>query len=163
MQPPLACPCCRATRGIKTHSVYTLANGHRRRLRMCRHCGSPIRTIQEPGHLETLAQEVITQATAPIPQKLTADQVLEIRNAVARGMSQSRLAAQFSVRRQTINQIVTGRTWRLVGGPISTRHCFSCAHYEAGRCAFGFPEAIEEPSFAGECSLFEASQSSSRA
>jgi hypothetical protein len=163
MQPPLACPCCGATRGIQTHSVYILANGYRRRLRMCRHCGSPIRTIQEPGQAEQLAQEMLAPTAAPKPQKLSAEQVLTIRNAVARGMSQSRLAAQFSVRRQTINQIVTGRTWRLVGGPISTRHCSSCAHYEAGRCAFGFPEAIEEPSFAGECSLFEASQSSSRA
>ena len=106
---------------------------------------------------------MITQITAPKPQKLTADQVLAIRNAAARGVPQRQLAVEFDVRRQTIQQIVTGKTWRLVGGPISTRYCSSCEHYGAGRCAFGFPEAVEEPSFASECSLYEVSQSSSRA
>lgn len=163
MRKPLACPCCGATRGIGTESSYTLANGHRRRLRRCSHCGAVVRTIQEPGKHERLAQEVITQVTAPRSQKLTADQVLAIRNAAARGVPQRELAIEFDVRRQTIQQIVTGKTWRLVDGPISTRYCSSCEHYGAGRCAFGFPEAAEEPSFASECSLYEVSQSSSRA
>jgi hypothetical protein len=110
-----------------------------------------------------LAQEVITQVTAPRSQKLTAADVLAIRNAAARGVLQRELAIEFDVRRQTIQQIVTGKTWRLVGGPISTRYCSSCEHYSADCCAFGFPEAVEEPSFASECSLYEVSQSSSRA
>lgn len=163
MRKPLACPCCGATRGIGTDSTYTLANGHRRRLRRCGHCGAAIRTIQEPGKHERLAQDVITKPTAPKPQKLTADDVLAIRNAAARGVLQRELAIKFNVRRQTIQQIVAGKTWRLIDGPINKRYCSSCEHYGASGCAFGFPEAIDEPWFASECSLYEVSQSSSRA
>lgn len=162
MRKPLACPCCGATRGIGTESSYTLANGHRRRLRRCSHCGAVVRTIQEPGKRERLAQEVITEATAPRSQKLTAADVLAIRNAAARGVLQRELASQFGVSRQTIQQIATGQTWRLVDGPISKRFCASCEHFGTGYCAFGFPEAVEEPWFASECSLYEVSQSISR-
>jgi len=162
MRKPLACPCCGATRGISIESNYTLADGHRRRLRRCSHCGSVVRTIQPPGELERLAQDVITQATAPKPQKLTEADVLAIRNAAARAVSHRELAKTYGVTRQTIQQIASGATWRLVGGPINRRFCSSCEHYGAGCCAFGFPEAVEEPWFASECSLYEVSQSISR-
>ena len=47
----IACPGCGATRGLGTDSKYELANGHTRRLRVCRHCGGPVRTIQPPAPL----------------------------------------------------------------------------------------------------------------
>lgn len=103
-----------------------------------------------------MAQEVITANTAHRPRKLTAADVLMIRHAAARGARRNDLAEQYDVAVQTIQQIVTGATWRLVGGPISQRFCSSCAHFKGDACAFGFPEATTEMWFANECDLYTA-------
>lgn len=44
-------------------------------------------------------------------QKLTAEQVLEIRNALATGCTQSELARRYGVARSTIHEIRHGRAW----------------------------------------------------
>lgn len=50
--------------------------------------------------------------------RLTADAVREIREAYAAGReSQGALAIRFRVEQATISQIVTGHSWRWVGGP----------------------------------------------
>ena len=160
MRKPLACPCCGATRGLATDSVYTLANGHRRRLRICSHCGGRVRTIEPPGQPEQVAQEIIGRPTARAGLRLTEEQVVQIREDSEQGIRQVLLAKRFGVRRQTISQIVYGDIWADVGGPIKRRPpkegptCASCEHFN-GRCGYGFPEAVSEPWFAGECDLYQ--------
>lgn len=166
----LTCPNCGASRGLHTETVYTIYDGRRRRLRKCIHCGTKIRTLQEPGGPELLAQELLEAKPRRVSTKLTADQVLAIRVAAADGQQLKKLGAQYGVSHQAISQIVQGETWRQVGGPIrrAVRHltvvdgptCEGCADW-CGGCSFGFPEA--GGSFAVECSLYEPrSQASSR-
>ena len=156
----IACPGCGATRGLATDSKYELANGHHRRLRICQHCGGKVRTIQPPGEPEQLAQAVIERPTARAGLRLTPEQVMQIREDSAKGIRQKLIAARFGVRRQTISQIVHGNIWAHVGGPIKRRPpregptCASCEHFD-GRCSFGYPEAVDEPWFAGECELYQ--------
>ena len=157
---PLECPGCGATRGLGTDSKYELANGHIRRLRICSHCKGPVRTIQPPGEPEQLAQAVIERPTARTGLRLTPEQVVQIREDAAQGIRQRLIAARYGVRRQTISQIVYGDIWAHVGGPIKRRPpregptCASCQHFN-GRCGYGFPEAVSEPWFAGECDLYQ--------
>lgn len=156
----IACPGCGATRGLATDSKYELANGHTRRLRVCRHCGGPVRTIQPPGELERLAQEILGKPPQVRGFRLTPEQVVQIREDAAQGIRQVLIAKRFGVRRQTISQIVWGDIWADVGGPIKRRPskegptCASCEHFN-GRCGYGFPEAVSEPWFAGECELYQ--------
>lgn len=156
---PLACPGCGATRGLATDTVYNLANGSRRRLRICSHCKGRVRTIQPSGGPEQLSQEPLSSPTARPGIKLTSEKVVEIREAAAAGAAHKVIAERYGVRWQTIAQVVYGDTWPQAGGPIKQRKkkarqtCASCEHFD-GRCSFGFPEAVSEPWFAAECDLF---------
>ena len=161
---PLACPGCGATRGLAIDTQYFLTNGHKRRLRICSHCGSRARTIQPPGEPERLSQECLAHPSTRLGLKLTPQQVVEIREAVARGETQCKLAKRYVVSRQVISQIVWGQIWKNAGGPIRSRHgdgprCGDCEHF-TGRCGFGFPEAESEPWFAGECDFYVVRSSS---
>jgi plasmid maintenance system antidote protein VapI len=51
---------------------------------------------------------------------LTEDQVLQIRNLSASGMTDTAIATQFGVNRASITYIVQGKTWTHVSGPIQT-------------------------------------------
>ena len=59
--------------------------------------------------------------TKPGPTKLTADQVVAIREARAAGAVQKRLAEQYCVHRSTIYGIVNGIIYKHVGGPLVNR------------------------------------------
>jgi hypothetical protein len=57
---------------------------------------------------------------APRP-KLTPADVMAIRQAHARGVSLERLAAQYSIDRMTVSDVVRGLSWVNVGGPLAPR------------------------------------------
>ena len=83
----------------------------------------------------------------------------------------SALAAQFNVTRQAISLIRNGKAWTEVAPEIprvpirvadtvrkdylaKAKHCSRCAEFQHGECSYGFPEAIDEPSFAAICDLY---------
>ena len=83
----------------------------------------------------------------------------------------SALAAQFSVTRQAISLIRNGKAWTEIAPEIprvpirvadsvrkdylaKAKHCSKCAEFQHGECSYGFPEAIDEPSFAAICDLY---------
>lgn len=70
----------------------------------------------EPGNCRwaTAAENVQNSTTA----KLTEEDVLAIRTAYAAGQSQKDIAKQHGVTGTEIWRVVTGKTWRNVGGPI---------------------------------------------
>jgi hypothetical protein len=158
----LTCPQCGASRGLHTETTYLIATtGDRRRLRTCRHCGYKMRTLQTPGGVERLAQELIGKRPRKRSKKLTAEQVVEIRVAVSRGDRPGELAPRYGVSRQAIDQLVAGQTWRDVGGPVRRSRpaaieggptCEGCADWCFGSCSFDFPEAGS--AFAAECDLY---------
>jgi hypothetical protein len=158
----LTCTNCGASRGLHTETVYTIYDGRRRRRRKCIHCGAKIRTLQEPGGPELLANELLECGPHRRSKKLTAEQVLAIRIAAAEGQRLTALGARYGISHQAVSQLVTGATWRQVGGPIrrAVRQlvpadgptCEGCADWCDG-CSFGFPEA--GGAFAAECSLYE--------
>lgn len=61
-------------------------------------------------------------------QRFTAHQVLEIRMAYAAGTGQKQLAFFWGCNRKSIQDIVHGRTYKTVGGPLSSRQriCPEC-------------------------------------
>jgi hypothetical protein len=63
-----------------------------------------------------------------LKQRFTADQVLEIRTAYAAGAGQKQLAFYWACNRKSIQDIVHGRTYKAVGGPLSApdRVCPEC-------------------------------------
>lgn len=65
------------------------------------------------------------------------------------------LAQRFGVSRRTIISAKRGETYKKAQVPASPTqlHCCNCRHWGNG-CDLGFPEAIEDPGFAVECSLF---------
>jgi hypothetical protein len=90
------------------------------------------------------------------------------------------LAAQYGVTRQAISLIRNGKNWTDVSPELprvpirvkesirkdyikQTQHCFNCLEYQQGECAFGFPEAIDEPTFAAICDLYKRDPSRSTA
>jgi hypothetical protein len=157
----LTCPECGASRGLRTHTVYTVYTGERRRLRTCRHCGARVRTLQAPGEPERLSQEPLPFKPKRHSTKLTAEQVVEIRIAVSRGDRPREMAPRYGVSRQAIEQIVTGATWREAGGPLRRARpapieggpsCEGCADWCFDSCSFEFPEA--GGAFAAECELY---------
>lgn len=83
----------------------------------------------------------------------------------------SALAGQFNVTRQAISLIRNGKNWTEVAPEIprvpirvadtvrkdylaKAKHCSKCAEFQHGECSYGFPEAIDEPSFAVICDLY---------
>ena len=60
--------------------------------------------------------------------RFTPGQVLEIRNAYAAGAGQKQLAFFWGCNRKSIQDIIHGRTYKDVGGPLSTptRICPEC-------------------------------------
>lgn len=90
------------------------------------------------------------------------------------------MAAQYGVTRQAISLIRNGKSWTDVSPDLprvpirvkesirkdyikQTQHCFNCLEYQRGECAFGFPEAIDEPTFAAICDLYKRDPSRSAA
>lgn len=69
----------------------------------------------------------------------------------------STLSKRFNVSQRTIVSARRGETYKDVGkaGPNSRSdiHCANCMHWNSG-CGLGFPEAMEDLTFAAECSLF---------
>jgi hypothetical protein len=61
-------------------------------------------------------------------QRFTADQVLKIRHAYAAGAGQKQLAFYWHCNRKSIQDIVHGRTYKGLGGPLSkpNRICPEC-------------------------------------
>lgn len=83
------------------------------------------------------------------------------------------LAVQFNVTRQAISLVRNGKSHldiapeipripvRLKGSQIPRKnavHCRNCVEWNGEECYFGFPEAINEPTFANECSLYTGNQ-----
>lgn len=90
----------------------------------------------------------------------------------------SALAAQFNVTRQAISLIRNGRSWLDIAPEIpripirvkesvprayvvNAKLCTNCTEYTGYGCSYGFPEAIDEPTFAAACHLYRRNQSSS--
>ena len=69
--------------------------------------------------------------------------------------SNASLARRFNVSRRTIISAKRGETYKDQDAPTSAAqsHCHNCKHWSAA-CDLGFPEAIEDPLFAAECSLY---------
>ena len=96
--------------------------------------------------------------TAKRGRGLEPDEVRQILLA-PREVSNSTLGRQLGVSRESVRQIRAGiihaRTHpelpRL--GPVKVS-CDSCCHF-SGRCSYGFPEAVSEPWFAGECDFYQ--------
>ena len=79
------------------------------------------------------------------------------------------LAEQLGVTRQAISLVRNGKSYtdvapdlpripvRLKGSRIDRNltTCKSCAEWNGRECYYGFPEAIDEPTYATECSLFK--------
>ena len=82
------------------------------------------------------------------------------------------LAKELGVTRQAISNIRNGKAWANVAPQIpripirerqtvrpdylkKTRHCTNCTEWRHGECSFGFPEAIDEPTFAVGCDLYK--------
>jgi hypothetical protein len=68
-------------------------------------------------------------------QRFTPGQVLEIRMAYAKGVGQKQLAFFWDCNRKSIQDIVHGRTYKAVGGPLSTtqRICPECRQIVGNR------------------------------
>lgn len=83
------------------------------------------------------------------------------------------LAKQFGVTRQAISLVRNGKTYtyvaphlqripvRLKGSQVDRNltTCKSCVEWDGQECFYGFPEAIEEPTYATDCSLFKRNPS----
>lgn len=85
-------------------------------------------------------------------RRLKPENVAYIRNSTE---SNAALAKRFNVSPRTIISARRGETYKERGTPSSTDqlHCCNCKQWSNG-CALGFPEAVEDPAFAAECSLF---------
>jgi hypothetical protein len=73
--------------------------------------------------------------------------------------SSNSLARRFNVSQRTIISVRRGETYRdLLDAVVDADkpHCCTCQHWCRG-CGLGFPEAIEDPFFAADCSLFTPS------
>lgn len=92
--------------GLTHRAISNLANG-----RTWSHVGGPIKA---PGQIGAGKGEHNPNA------KLTAAQAIEIRKRYARGALIRTLAADYDVTPIAIKSVVTGRTWKHVGGPIQT-------------------------------------------
>ena len=90
----------------------------------------------------------------------------------------STLAAQFNVTRQAISLIRNGKSWTDIAPEIpripiriadtvrkdylaKAKHCSKCVEFKRGECSYGFPEAIDEPSFAAICDFYSGNTSDS--
>lgn len=87
-------------------------------------------------------------------RRLKPEQIAYVRNS---GESLSALSKRFNVSTRTILSAKRGETYKGLGnaGPQSKAdvNCINCTHWGSG-CTIGFPEALEDPAFAVECSLF---------
>jgi hypothetical protein len=87
-------------------------------------------------------------------RRLRPDQVAYIRNS---GESLNKLSQRFNVSQRTILAAKRGETYRDIANAAprskTDTHCANCAQWDSG-CSLGFPEALEDPTFAAECSLF---------
>lgn len=87
-------------------------------------------------------------------RRLDPQQVLLIRESRD---SLNDLAERFNVSRRTILAAKRGETYRdiehFLPPTAEDMHCFNCIHWASG-CDLGFPEALEDPTAAAECTLF---------
>jgi hypothetical protein len=96
-----------------------------------------VKLCVNPSHLELgdnakniadAAARGLTARGARNPaSKLTEAQVLAIRGDHAAGVGVSALAAAFGVSAPLIHFIVTGKTWKHVGGPRTTKRRYACS------------------------------------
>jgi hypothetical protein len=86
------------------------------------------------------------------------------------------LAKDFNVTRQAISLIRNNKSWRDIAPDIpripvrisetvphrylkNAKLCTNCTEYTGNGCSYGFPEAIDEPSFAAACHLYQRNPS----
>lgn len=127
------------------------ADGSVRRTRECCACGH-----------RWLA---VDPAMVPIPPrprrfktKLTLEQVY--RALTERQTPNKAMAAELGVSHQCVQQIRSGAIWPDAFPELprfsSRRSCLKCKHWDAGECAIGFPDPLEEgPRFAIDCDFYE--------
>lgn len=76
------------------------------------------------------------------------------------------LAQRLGVSRQAVNNVRTGKSYRMVapqlprrdlplGGRTDGLMCTSCDFWNGRGCEFGFPEPLRDLRFAGECSMYD--------
>lgn len=94
-------------------------------------------------------------------RRLDPQQVLFIRESKD---SLNDLAERFNVSRRTILAAKRGETYRHIEKFLTPEsdamHCFNCIHWASG-CDLGFPEALEDPTSAADCTLFKPEPSKS--
>lgn len=100
--------------------------------------------------------------------KLTPADVIYILQSTESNQS---LAKQFNVTRQAVSLIRNGKLWTNVAPEIpripvrvadtvrkdylqNAKHCSTCTEFINGKCSYGFPEAIDEPTFAAICDFY---------
>lgn len=73
------------------------------------------------NHLDSVEHGTFEHGEMRSQALLTNAQVIEIREAAARGAAVDDLAAQYGIAYRTASHIVTGTKWKRVGGPIQPR------------------------------------------
>jgi transcriptional regulator NrdR family protein len=133
----------------------TRVDGSVRRRYQCRDCGERW-TVISPG--EKPGREPLKPIAKRLPRKLTLEQVYRVLTETQ--TSQKRMAVELGVVRQCIQQIRSGATWADVFPEIprkvARKSCEKCRHWDAGECAIGFPDPLEEGTgFAADCDFYE--------
>lgn len=152
----LDCPSCQSS-CTEVLQSRVCSNGTRRRRHHCRDCN--YRWSSWDGPRPAIgARPRTTNANRGRGRRLETDEVRQILLAPHR-VSNGTLGRQLGVSRESVRQIRSGiihakthpELPRL--GPVKVS-CDSCRHF-SGRCSYGFPEAMSEPWFAGECELHQ--------
>jgi hypothetical protein len=153
------CPECGSS---STYTLRTtrLRNGTNRRRRACHTCSARWTTFDGP----------IPPVPPPKPRttfhSYRGFTPTTIREILLSPESDRAIALLYGCTRQAIWDIRTGRTFRYLHPDIPRRTprshthsgplCSACTHFSASVCSFGYPEALEEPTFASECDLYSA-------
>lgn len=133
----------------------TRVDGSVRRRYECRDCGerwTVIREGEKPGRAR------LTPIKRRLRRKLTIEQVYRVLTETQ--TPNKAMATELGVSHQTVQQIRSGATWsdafpELPRG-VKRHSCLQCKHWDAGECAIGFPDPLEEgPGFAVDCDFYE--------
>lgn len=81
-----------------------------------------------PAHLEPVERVAHREQHQQEDSPLTAEQVIEIRERAAEGGSLVDLAREYGLHASAVKDIVWGRRWKNVGGPLGrpTAYCATC-------------------------------------
>lgn len=130
-------------------------DGSVRRRYRCRDCGKRFTVIREGERPGRPPRKPPIQSKG---RKLTLEQIY--RALTERQIPNKAMAVELGVSHQCIQQIRSGAIWPDAFPELprfsSRRSCLKCKHWDAGECAIGFPDPLEEgPRFAIDCDFYE--------